>query len=39
MSENKKCYYVPKKLVPRGQPKTGTAILIEWEEIKENENG
>ena len=30
-------YYVPKKqkLVPRGQQKNGTAILLEWENINE----
>lgn len=30
--------YVTKKLVPRGQLKNGTATLLEWEKIKENEN-
>lgn len=31
-------YYVPKKLVPRGQLKNGTALLLECENEKENEN-
>ena len=31
-------YYVPKKQVPRGQMKNGTALLLEWGKIKENEN-
>ena len=31
-------YYAPKKLVPRGQMKNGTALLLEWEKIKENKN-
>ena len=29
----------PKKLVPRGQQKNGTVILLELEKRKENENG